>query len=297
MNPRFVFVCLAMGFSTICIAGTVVGGDQPKFQVGFAKRDVTPQANTPMWGYGARHAALSQGALDPLYAKAIVIQAGNDRLAIVGCDLGRGPTKAMMEKIRKELSEKAKIQHVLISGSHTHHGPVLELTDREGCGKGKYDDAVAYAQKLPDLLIEAVLEAAGNLKLARMGIASKDVSLNRNRHTKRTPKVTDPMLAVLRFDDSDGKPQAILVNFAAHPVMTDGAILKFSADYPGFMMNRVESELKTACVFMQGASGDMSANPSPGISGPKAFGEDLGNEVLKLAESITTAVPAKPSIV
>jgi hypothetical protein len=123
------------------------------------------------------------------------------------------------------------------------------------------------------------------------------VSLNRNRHTKRDPKATDPMLAVVRFDNAEGKPLAILVNFAAHPVTTDPRILKFSADYPGYLMNRVESALETKCVFMQGASGDMSCNPRDGKNGPQAFGEDLGDEVIGLAKSVQTAVPAKPSVV
>ena len=69
------------------------------------------------------------------------------------------------------------------------------------------------------------------------------------------------MLAVIRFDDEAGKPIAVLVNFAAHPVMTDTKILKYSADYPGFLKNKVEAELATKCVFMQGAAGDMSTNP------------------------------------
>ena len=40
----------------------------------------------------ARHAVA--GALDPLFAKAVVIHAGDDKLAIVGLDMGRGPTAA-----------------------------------------------------------------------------------------------------------------------------------------------------------------------------------------------------------
>jgi len=51
--------------------------DQPAvFKVGVGKRDITPKEGVPMWGYGARHAALSTGTLDPLYAAALVLQAG-----------------------------------------------------------------------------------------------------------------------------------------------------------------------------------------------------------------------------
>jgi hypothetical protein len=58
-----------------------------------------------MWGYGARHDALSTGALDPLYATALVIQAGSNKLAMVGLDLGRSPTEAHLRKIRERISE------------------------------------------------------------------------------------------------------------------------------------------------------------------------------------------------
>ena len=36
-----------------------------------------------------------------LQAKALVIEAAGSKLAIVGMDLGRGPTPAMMERIRQ----------------------------------------------------------------------------------------------------------------------------------------------------------------------------------------------------
>jgi len=269
-------------------------GAEPNFKVGFAQRDITPTAPTPMWGYGARHNALSSGVLEPLSAKAVVIEAGKDRLAIVGLDIGRGPTRPMMEQIRKEVSETAGVGTVMISGSHSHHGPVIELTDAEGFGKGKYADAVAYSKKLPELLIAAIVEAKDNLQPARMGIATKDVELNRNRHTKQTPKPVDPMLAAIRFDAADGKPLAVVVNFAAHPVTLPAELLKFSPDYPGHLQNRVESALKTHCVFMQGAAGDMS--PNRGSLDTKGYGEALGDHVVSLVQSIETKVPENPSI-
>jgi len=269
----------------------------PSFEVGFGERDITPPAGLPMWGYGARHDMLSQGALDPLFAKAVVIRAGSDKLAIVGLDMGRGPTQPMMEKIRSSLREQAQIANVMISGSHTHHGPVIELTDRKGYGKGKFDAAVAYSNRLPELIVEAILEADRNAKPARIGINSRvDLNLNRNRQSKRIPKATDPMLAVIRFDDSNtGKPIAIVVNFAAHAVMTNERILKYSADYPGYLKKRVESQLATPCVFMQGAAGDMSINAGE-FHGPERFGEHLADLVVELARATKTQYPPHPSI-
>ncbi len=288
-NCVFVAAAAAMAFEADA-------ADSVEFQVGAAEKDITPPTGIPMWGYGARHDALSDGALDPLMAKAIVIAAGDDKVALVGIDLGRGPTEAMMKLIRQEIAAKAGIRNVLITGSHTHHGPVIELVDEPGLGKGKFDMAVAYSQKLPHMLIEAILDADKDKKPARMGIATESVTLNRNRHTKRQPKATDPMLAVMRFDDMTSKPIAVLVNFAAHPVMTQEKLLKYSADYPGFLKNKVEAALATKCVFMQGAAGDMSPNPSPAPWEPKSFGESVADHVIALAQSVATEAPAHPSV-
>jgi hypothetical protein len=278
----------------VCVSAVAARAADATFKVGFGARVITPKAAMPMWGYGDRHDLLSQGAMEPLWAKCIVVEAGGERLAIMGLDIGRGPTEAMMERIRKEVNDKAGIGTVMISGSHTHHGPVIELTNEDQFGKGKFDDAVAYSERLPELLIEAIVEAKNGLQPARMGVAKKDLALNRNRHTKREPKPVDPMLAVVRFDSADGKPLAVLVNYAAHPVTLPGEVLKFSPDYPGHLQNRVERELNTHCIFMQGAAGDMS--PNRGALDTKGYGETLGSEAVSLAQSMETKVPERPSI-
>ncbi len=290
---RLIWTCGLFALFSIAASS---GSAATDFQVGAADKDITPPPGIPMWGYGARHAMLAEGALDPLMAKAIVIAAGDEKVALVGIDIGRGPTEAMMQLIRREIAEKAGIRHVMITGSHSHHGPVIELVDEPGLGKGTFPAAIEYSQKLPHLLIDAILAADKAKKPARMGIATESVTLNRNRHTKREPRVTDPQLIVMRFDDVEGKPIAILVNFAAHPVMTDVKVLKYSADYPGFLKNKVESELATKCVFMQGASGDMSPNVGNGPPGPKGFGETLADHVIALARAVKTEVPAQPSV-
>jgi len=67
---------IAGGLSLLLVTPGVAG--ESAFRVGFAKRDITPQTATPMWDYGDRHAKLSQGASDPLLAKAVVIEARNE---------------------------------------------------------------------------------------------------------------------------------------------------------------------------------------------------------------------------
>lgn len=266
------------------------------FKVGFAKREITPEKPMPMWGYGDRHAMLSTGVLDPLFAKVIVIDTGKDKLALMGMDMGRSPTAAMMDEIRKAVKESRGVNYIMISGSHSHHGPVIELTDEDGKGKGKFDDAVAYSKALPKKLIEAINEAAANVKDAKIGWGSKMTTFNRNRHTKIEPKPRDPELAIVRFDDNDGKPIAILVNFAAHATILPSQLRKYSAEWPGQMNNTVEKALGTNCFFMQGAAGDLSPNRNPQMDTIEQFGAAVGSDVVEIAKGIQTKKPEKPSV-
>ena len=266
------------------------------FKVGAASRDVTPKEPVPMWGYGARHDALSSGMLDPLYAAAVVIQAGTNKLAIVGLDLGRSPAEKSLQIIRQRIKSEAGIDYSFIAGSHTHHRPVLELTDEPGKGKGKFDAALRYYKEMEDGIAGAIIDANNKLSPAKMATGVDRVEYNRNRHTKIEPKPSDRDLAVMRFDDLSGKPIAILVNFAAHPTMIPAETLKFSADYVGAMKDAVEKEIGGTAIFMQGAAGDQSANPGTN-SGYQAFGKALGREVIKLVSSLAPVEVANPSLV
>ena len=301
---RLAIIIAAMKHLTLALAAivllvvrpTIVQAQPERFQVGAAKRDITPQEPVPMWGYGARHAALSEGVLDPLFAAAVVIQAGDKKLAIVGLDLGRSPAEASLARIRERIKSEAGIEHAFIAGSHTHHGPVLELSDERGKGKGRFDAALRYYQQLEDAIVAAIIEA--NQRLVPAKLASGTVELegyNRNRHTKLTPAPLDKSLNVLRFDNAAGEPIAVLVNFTGHPTSIPAETLKFSADYVGAMKDKVESELGGIAIFMQGASGDLSINKGPDAD-HVAFGKALGSEVVRLAQSLQPVEVAKPSL-
>lgn len=266
-----------------------------ELRAGAARREITPQEPVPMWGYGARHDALSNGVLDPLYAEALVIDAGGTKLAIVGLDLGRSPAEQSLQSIRRRIHDEAGIDYSFIAGSHTHHGPVLELSDEPGKGKGRFDAALRYYKQLEDAIVAAIVAANQKLEPARLGVGSvKLEGFNRNRHTKIEPKPVDPELAAMRFDNQAGKPIAILVNFAAHPTMIPAATLQFSADYVGAMKALVAKETGANVIFMQGAAGDLSVNAKD--QNYREFGESLGREVVRLADATATHEAATPSL-
>ncbi len=267
-----------------------------QFNAGAAQLEITPEKPMPMWGYGARHAALSQGKRDALFAKAVVIEAGLSKLALVSLDLGRSPTESMMTRIRESIKASVQIDTVMICGSHTHHGPVIELLDEPGKGKGPFDDAVAYASHLERSIIAVIEQAAREMRPARWGWSSKPVQMNRNRHSKRPNPPTDSELSVVRIDTRDGQPLAVLVNYAAHPTMLPAEQLTFSADWPGQMTQHVEQQLKVPCLFLQGAAGDMSTRSDDATRTIEEFGTAMGNHVIEVHQTISTSVPRRSRI-
>jgi hypothetical protein len=285
---------LALGLSLFL--ATEASAREAIFKAGAATCDITPKEPVPMWGYGARHNLLSGGTLDPLQAAVVVIQAGDKKLAIVGLDLGRSPAEKSLQIIRDRIKAEAGIEHSFIAGSHTHHGPVLELSDEDGRGKGRYDAAVRYNTQLEDAIVAAIVEADRKLVPAKFATGAVDLDgFNRNRHTKQEPKPIDRTLTVMRFDDASDKPIAVLVNFAGHPTSVPGQTLKFSADYVGAMKAAVEKDFGGTAVFMQGASGDLSINKGSNAD-HVGFGQALGREVVKLASALQPVVVEKPSL-
>lgn len=295
MNRLRVFVSSAV---LLILSGLLMTfASAQEFKVGAWELDITPTEAVPMWGYGDRHASLSEGTLDPLKATTLVIQAGRRKMAIVGLDLGRSPQEDSLQRIRSEVKTQAGIDVSFIAGSHTHHGPVLELFDAPGRGRGRFDAAIRYNEQLEKSLIDSILRADQAMVPAKVGQASKElVGFNRNRHSKILPAPVDTRLGVIRFDALEsGKNIATLVNFTGHPTNISSDIRKFSADYVGAMRATVGQETQGTVVFMQGASGDISVDR--GSHGDYlGYGAALGREVLRVYETIQTKPVPTPTL-
>jgi neutral ceramidase len=251
---------------------------------GAAEVDITPPTGYALWGYAARKDGPSVGVRDPLRARALILAGGGKRLALVSLDLGRAPTRASTAAIRQRV-QAAGVDSIFLAASHTHHGPVLELDNWPTA-------QTSYVRQLEQKLGDLILDAAKRLKPARLGVASKQVPLNRNRHSRREDAPIDRELLVLRVEDRSGQVIAHAVNFAAHPTLRDGKEFRFSADYPGVLAARVEKDTGAPCLFLQGAAGDLSANPK-GEGGADNFGLAVAAEVLALSGQIR-CTPVEP---
>jgi len=216
-----------------------------QLQAGAARVDITPPAADLPPG--------SQGVLDPLYARAIVIDNGHQRAAMLTVDTGGLPT-ALWEALRTRAANELGIarENFLLTATHTHSAPFRRSAGFE------------------ENLFAAVSQAAARLQPARMafGTGQSWVNVNRNiidpenRRWWEGPNYegpSDKTVAVMRFETLEGAPIAVYYNYAVHPVIT-GNLDMISADIPGAASAYLEASLggDAVAVWSSGASGDQN---------------------------------------
>ncbi len=284
-------------------------------KAGVAKVDITPPPGLPMYGYFDR-TQLSTGTLDPLYARILVLEVDGKRLALVTLDLGRTFGPASLARLRDQLTQASGISFLLITASHTHAGP--NILDEYPPNHVPAWETAALAR-----IAQAVEEARQHEVEAQLGTGYGQVYIGYNRRRvnpdgtvtmfwqnpdKVPTSPLDPTLAVLRIDTTAGKPLAILVNYACHPVVFGPDNLEYSADYVGVMAKTVEQAVGSGagasplCLFLQGADGDINPyyattpRSNDAVKKRDWTGAQIGQEAARVAKDIRTNPAAEPSL-
>jgi len=280
-------------------AGSLAQAEAAPLTAGVAVVDITPPLGTPLGGYGARRGRPSTGVHDALYAKALVLDNGSERIAIITCDL-IGVSKAVKRQVLKRVGRAAGLDdaHLLICASHTHSGPgALSPEFAWQLAMGRYN--ARLRADLVNRISGVVIRANGARRPASIGwgltTAPEFVSDRRNEDPE---PVTDPQLFVIRVDGQDSKPIAALVNFAAHGTCLGPDNMLVSADFPGYLQRRVEADIGDGVVamFANGAQGDQAPRSPAGKRGyaaAKDVGFGLADRALDLYRAIRTQEMAK----
>ena len=278
-------------------AGSILAAEAPALRAGVASVEITPPELMPMYGYANRKCGPANGTHDPLHAKALVLEAGGSRLAIVTLDLG----SIVADNLRKEVAEKLGISTLLLAASHTHSGPLFMTNPGV--------PNTPYFAELENKIFDAIKRASESMFSARLGTGRGEIRLGYNRllprddgrsralfdNLERIPYgPVDPEFTLLRVEDSAGAPRALLVHYATHAVVLGPTNCKYSADFPGAMQSKVESEMTgVQCMFVQGGAGDInplfmarSGKEDEDFSVVRKMGETLAGEVLKAARSM-----------
>jgi neutral ceramidase len=219
-------------------------------RAGFARVVITPPVGTPMEGYSARQ-GVSQGVHDDLYARALVIDDGATRAAIVGCDL-LGVDRRLVAAARAKAADAgaAPANHIMIGATHTHAGPA-------GL---RFDVDEALCEMTARLIAGAIVAAARDLRpvVLKAGRSTLE-TVSQNRRHPEWPIET--RLDVLLFDSPDPArqpPVAAVVNYACHATVLYHTNLLLSGDYAGYATRTVERLTGAPAIYLNGACGNVN---------------------------------------
>ena len=247
-----------------------------KLQAGAATSNITPWLGVTM--PGSFHPRYGEDVHDELLAKALVIDNGDVRIAMVTCDLIAIP-EAIANAVKARIEERCGIspECVMVNATHTHSG--AGVSNLLGMGEDE-----GYTTWLPLKVADAVELAVKRMQPARAGFASvmedrisfyrrwlmKDGTVRMNPGLNNPDLVRpmgeiDPELAMMYVEGVDGTPISVVASFSLHYVGT-GSVGEVSADYFGQFFNLMRHYLGGNCVpiLWNAASGQINNNDYSG---------------------------------
>ncbi|MBI4638909.1 MAG: neutral/alkaline non-lysosomal ceramidase N-terminal domain-containing protein [Candidatus Rokubacteria bacterium] len=224
------------------------------------------------------------GTLDPLGARALVLDDGTTRLTWVAVDLIAVDRAFTREVERRLLAAGLPRSTLIISASHTHSGPGAFI-DSALVGLVAADRADAPVR---DALIGSIVDAVRRAERARGPARVSALSVNAPAVTvSRLGQPLDPEITILKFVSATGAPVALVWNFAIHATMLGPRNLELSGDVTGAASRTLERDLGVPVLFVNGAVGDVS----PRRHGRPALAE-VGSALAAAVRAGWNAAPA-----
>lgn len=274
-------------------------------QVGYGRRDITPEYSVPLAGYGNTRKRMSQGYVNRIYATCLAFtDTNNETLLVYTVDLiviRRDWGKALRQHISKATGLPES--RIMISATHTHSGPdVLGVmgTDDPYCP--------FCAEKLAEAAMEALADRTpvtaktGSCPVPGMTFVRHynmlDGSVAGDNHgdwsvgIKDHVMAPDDMLQLVRLE-REGKQDILMVNWQSHPNVAStassesGRLLKpfICADFVGTCRSYVEEQTGCLFAYFQGACGNLNSwsriKEEMPTTDVHLFGQQLGGFVLK----------------
>lgn len=248
-----------------------------RLKAGVAQVDITPPVGTVLHGYSPRK---STGIHDRLYAQALILDNGEERVCIIACDnVGPGGPR-----LRKAVEEAIGLpaSNVFVCASHTHS---------------------AGGALTRDMTSELVTTALNNIKEAKVGIGKGRIEgiscgqMERGTSFNRMERggLIDPEIGVICITDLSGERMATLVNFACHPVVLGPSNTLTSADFPHYLRKAVKKSESEIVIFTNGAAGDINPLPSRLLQKGTTYGdfkeaERMGSILAKKASEVIASL-------
>lgn len=307
----------------LCVSiAVVVPAEKGSLRAGAAKIEITPPADAAlrMYGYSGRTDGF-KGIHDDLNVRAIVMDDGSTQVAIVAAEIGSF-SNDLWEKLTQSVTQATGIprENIILTTVHTHAAPNVGSM---GGPRGRPEGAArpqakpvpsappdpqlearqaAFGANVENAVVESVRQAKAKLQPARIGFGTGKASVNTNRRARNgeggwmlgnNPEgVSDKTVAVIKLETDSGEPFAVFSNYGCHATILGPANFQVSSDLAGATSRYVEKHYagKVISPWTSGTAGDQDPIYRVGTDfrNVAALGEILGEEVVKVADSIKT---------
>lgn len=218
-------------------------------RAGFGQWELTPPMGVELAGYGYYLGRRALSVRDPLYARAVLLEQGGNKVLVISCDL-LGLSKAVCAQVFAHAEKLGIAQsQVIIVSIHTHTGPCIKY--HEGCG---YTDD-AYVATVGGLICRAVDEAAADL--CEVTSLTQAFHPFEGDHIYNRTVVGGPVDRFVRGFTltREGREPICMINAACHGVFR-GRVTAVSADFAG-EVNRLMAEKGCKSIYLNGLCGDI----------------------------------------
>ena len=206
------------------------------------------------WIAGFHGSRAAQVIHDDLWARAVVVDDGKTRLAMVSVDvIGLFHTDVI--EIRALIPEDAGITYTTVSSTHTHQGH--DLLGLWGPHHFKTGVNKAYKARVISTAAKAVFKASKNMRPAKLHFAVNPNDASALVADTRDPQVFDNAIKIMHVIDAETDTTlGILVNWGCHPETTWNEHLRISSDFPHYLRFYLENGIKKPdSVIMKGYGG------------------------------------------
>ncbi|MBC8153034.1 MAG: neutral/alkaline non-lysosomal ceramidase N-terminal domain-containing protein [Bacteroidetes bacterium] len=284
-----------VGLLTFLLTGVATSGQSQVWKAGVARTVITPKQSIWLGGYASR-THVSEGKLHELWAKALALEDGTGKRAVLVTTDLLGFPKAISDRIRDQLKQTEGLgrDQIILNSSHTHSGPVLEnaLMDVYPLNGEQQVQVSQYSQLLEKQIVELVRQAIKRLEPAQVfsgnGVTRFQVNRRSNKEASLLEQAAlsgpnDFAVPVLKVLDRSGQVKAIAFGYACHPTVLD--LYQWSGDYPGFAQLELEKAYPSATtLFFQGAAGDLNPLPRRTIPLARQYGRELAVAVQRVID-------------
>lgn len=232
-----------------------------------------------IWLAGFHNSRPAQGVLDPLWARAMVLDAGEVKFALCVIDMiGFGNDEVIAT--RKLIAEaNPELDYVIIASTHVHSSP--DVVGQWGASDYSRGVNPEYLNQVQEGIKKAVNEAAKAVRPAVFRFAEEKEKLKPLVGDTRLPLVSDASLKLMQVLDAEsGQTLGTLMNWGNHPETLWSENIQISSDFPDVWRNLVEDGITEGdstlvdgvggvAIFLNGAVGGlMTTHPDMSVIDP-----------------------------